>query len=126
MLVTKNNLKFTLVLLWLTILIFMVFADVLSLMVLVDNKAGLDLPVKASLAMFIASFALAIPILMPLATWVLQPKWVGKINIIGSLFTIFFVVAGGSTIPHYLVIASFEVLLLGGVFYLALKWQKLE
>lgn len=98
------------------------FADILSIIVELESGKAIQIPFEVKSAMLIAAFMLTVPILMIIASWVLTYKVNRVSNIVAGIFTILFVIGGGSTMPHYLVIASFEVLLLITIIVISFKW----
>ena len=122
MLAKNNSTKTTLSLLWITVMFFMVFTDILSIIVELKSSKAIQIPFEVKSAMLMAALILTIPILMIIASWVLTYKVNRVSNIIAGIFTMFFVIGGGSTMPHYLVMASFEVLLLITIIVISLKW----
>ncbi len=113
-------------LLWIMILFNMVFADILSLYIPGIHKelasfAG-DTPIAH--LMLIGAIIHQIPIFMILLSQVLSYKMSRWLNIVASLFTIAYVVGGGSLLPHYLFIAGVEVLLMLYIIYTAWKWSE--
>lgn len=105
---------------------FMIFADIFSIMVELELGNTIQIPLEVKSAMLIASFMVAIPTLMIIASWILPYKANRLTNIIAGVFTILFVVGGGSTMPHYLAIASFEVLLIIAIIAISLKWKEIH
>lgn len=120
----NNSTKVTLSLLWATVMFFMVFADVFSIIVELESGNTIQIPFEVKSAMLIAAFMVAIPILMIIMSWVLTYKVSRGSNIIAGIFTILFVIGGGSIVPHYLVMASFEVLLLIAIIVISFKWRE--
>jgi len=102
----------------------MVFADIFSIIIELESGSTILIPLEVKSAMLIASFMVAVPILLISASWIL-PYQVSRLsNICAGVFTILFVVGGGSTLPHYLAIASFEVLLLIAIIAISFKWNE--
>ncbi len=67
-----------------------------------------------------------IPIAMILLSRILKFKVNRWANIIASIFTIVYVVGGGSTTPHYTFIATIEVVCMLLVLWFAWKWRNPE
>ena len=124
MLTKNNSTKTTLSLLWIVVMFFMVFADVFSIIVELELGNTMQIPMEVKSAMLIAAFMVAIPNLMIIMSWVLTYKVSRIANIIAAVFTILFVIGGGSLMPHYLVMASFEVLLLTAIINISFKWRE--
>ncbi len=119
----NKSTRITLSLLWTTVMFFMVFADIFSIMVDLELGNTIQIPLEVKSAMFITSFMVAVPILMIIASWVLNYKISRMSNIFAGVFTILFVVGGGSKMFHYLVIASIEVLLIIAIIIISFKWK---
>ncbi|WP_442267392.1 DUF6326 family protein [Tenacibaculum sp. ZS6-P6] len=124
MLTKNDSIKITLSLLWTVVMFFMVFADIFSIIVEIELGNTIQIPIEVKSAMLIAAFMVAIPILMIIMSWVLTYKFSRISNIITGIFTILFVIGGGSIMPYYLVIASFEVLLLITIIIISYKWSE--
>lgn len=119
----QSDIRITLVLLWIVILLNMLFADIFGIMVEFIEGDTLQIPGEIKTVMAIAAVVTNIPILMIILSWVLPLKANKWANISASLFTILYVIGGGSWMPHYLIIASIEVVLLVVIFVMALKWR---
>jgi len=63
-----------------------------------------------------------IPILMVLLSRTLPPGMNRRINFVAAPLTAAFVIGGGSTRPHYLVLAAVELVLLGLIGWQAWRW----
>ncbi len=117
------HIRITLVLLWIAILFNMVFADIFSIMIAMVDKDVIDIPFNVKTMMSIAGLITNISILMIIFAWVL-PYQVNRLaNIIASFLTIVYVVGGGSTLPHYILIGSIEFILLVLVIIVAIRWK---
>jgi hypothetical protein len=129
---TQTSITAQLSTLWIATMVNLVFADVLSIFVeLVDKNTLGGIPDDVKTTMAIAAAVTNIPILMIYLSRVLPYKWNRIANIAAALFTIVYVVApevasSGSTLPHYFVIASVEVVLLLVIVAKAWKWPHLE
>lgn len=121
---TTNNTKITLVLLWITTMFFMVFADIFSIIVELEVGNTFDIPMDVKTAMAIAAVVTAFPILMIILSWVLPFKKSRLANIIIGVFTIVYIVGGASPTLHYIIIASIEILLLIAIIYISVKWKQ--
>lgn len=120
----QTNIRITLVLLWIVLLVNMLFADIFGIMVELVEGNTLEIPGKVKIVMAIAAVVTNVPILMIILSWVLPFKANRLANILAALFTILYVVGGGSIMPHYLIIASIEVVLLIIIIVKALKWRR--
>jgi len=112
--------------LWIVVLINMVFADIFSIMVELVNKDTLHIPGDVKVIMAIAAVVTNIPIMMIYLSRVLKYKSNRIANIVAAILTIIYVIGGGDTVPHYLIIATIEVLLLITIIFYSLKWKNIE
>jgi len=111
--------------LWVVVMINMLKADILSLYIPgaaeeLARTAG-DTPIP--LLMLGGAIMMEISILMILLSRVLRygvNRWA---NIITSIITIAFVIGGGVSYPHYLFIATVEVVCLLLIVWFAWKWR---
>lgn len=101
----------------------MIFADIFSIMVELVNKNTLDIPLEIKVTMAIAAVVTNIPILMIYFSRVLKHKINRLVNIIAAIFTIIYISGGGSLVPHYLIIGTIEVMILGVILVNAWKWK---
>jgi len=126
----KINTKVLLSTLWIVIMINMLKADILSLYIpgAVDEvaKTSATTGTPIPLLMLGGAIMMEISIAMIILSRVLSLKVNRWVNIIVSLITIFFVVGGGVSYPHYLFIAVVEVICLLLVIWFAWKWQNPE
>lgn len=126
----KINTKVLLSTLWIVVMINMLKADILSLYIpgaadeVAKTSAATGTPIP--LLMLGGAIMMEISIVMIILTRVLSYKLNRWVNIIVSLITIFFVVGGGVSYPHYLFIAAVEVICLLLVIWFAWKWQNPE
>lgn len=109
--------------LWLVVMLNMLVADVLSAYVAFTDSAVLGLPNDVKTMMAIFALIINLPIAMIYASRVLPHKQNRMGNIVVAIITILFVIGGGSALPHYLVIASIEVVLLLAIIYIAWHWK---
>ena len=120
---TTHPPKITLVLLWITVLLNMIFADIFSIIVeLVDGNA-LEIPLDVTTMMALAALLTNIPILMVVLSWVLPYAANRWANGVAAIFTMLYVVGGGTSLPHYWIIGSIEVLLLLLILVVVFRWQ---
>ena len=124
----KIETKVLLSTLWVVVMINMLKADILSLYIpgVMDElaKTAGDTPIPQ--LMLGAAIMMEISILMIILSRVLKygvNRWV---NIIASIFTIAFVVVGGASYPHYIFIATVEVICLLLIIWNAWKWSSSE
>ena len=123
MFMKKLDIKVKLSTLWIVVLINMIFADIFSIMVELVNKDTLNIPGDVKTIMAIAAIVTNIPILMIYFSRILEYKANRIINIIAAILTIIYVIGGGDTAPHYLIIASIEVILLIMILVYSIKWK---
>lgn len=109
--------------LWLVVALNIILADVLSLYVELVNHNTLNIPGDVTTFMVIGALLVNIPILMIYASKHMRFRANRIVNIIAAVVTALFIVGGGSTTPHYLVIACIELLVLGKIIIEAWQWQ---
>ena len=113
--------------LWIVVMVYMIFADIFSIILELDQKGTLgEMPTDAKTMMAIAAFLTSIPIMMIYFARILPHKPNRLLNIIAGIFTILFVVGSGLLLPHYIIVASIEVIILLIIIVKAWKWQPLE
>jgi hypothetical protein len=126
----KIGTKVLLSTLWIVVMINMAFADILGLFI----PGALEEVAKTSVStgttipqlMLIGAIMLEIPIAMILLSRVLKFKVNRWVNIIASIVTIAYVVGGGSLSPHYIFIATIEVVCMLLIVWFAWKWRNPE
>lgn len=113
--------------LWIFVLINMLFADIFSFMVpgaLQEIATGVVDGVHLTpIFLLIAAMLTEIPMAMVILARVLSYRANRWANVIGGLFTILWVVGMGSATPHYIFIASVEVICSGCIIWLAWRWR---
>ena len=116
--------------LWIVVMINMLKADILSLYIpgsaeeLAKTSASAGTPIP--LLMLGGAIIMEVSIAMIILSRVLKygvNRWV---NIIVSLITIAFVVGGGVSYPHYIFIATVEVICLLVIIWLSWSWRNVE
>lgn len=117
-----KNMKIKLSTLWVVVMMNMIFADIFSILVELVNENTLDLPGDVETVMAIAAIVINIPILMIYFSRVLKYRLNRILNISTGIFTIIFVIGGGSLTPHYIIIAAIEVILLLIIIVSAWRW----
>jgi len=122
----KIDIKVKLSTLWIVVLINMIYADIYSIIVELVNKNTLDIPGDVKIVMAIAAIITNIPIMMIYLSRVLKYKANRRTNIIAGILTIIYVVGGGSLSPHYLIVATIEVILLLFIIINSWKWKNTE
>lgn len=116
------------ILLWITVLFNMIFADIFSIMIEIIDGGMIEIPegISISIAMAVAAILTNIPILMIVLSWLLNYKWNRLLNLGAATFTIIYIVAGGSLVPHYIIMGGIEILLLLILIRVAYKWKPLN
>lgn len=126
----KIDTKALLSTLWIVVMINMLKADILSLFIpgapeeLAKTSASTGTPIPQ--LMLSGAIMMEISIAMIILSRVLKygvNRWA---NIIVSLITIAFVVGGGVSYPHYIFVATVEVICLLSIIWLAWKWRNVE
>jgi hypothetical protein len=113
--------------LWIVVMINMIFADIFTIMVELVNKNTLgELPGDVKMVMAVAAIVTNIPILMIYLSRILPYKSNRLANIIAGIFTIIYVTGGGSLTPHYIIVASIEVIILLIIVVKSWKWSIVE
>jgi len=126
----KLDTKVLLSTLWIVVMFNMLKADILSLYIpgsaeeLVKTSASTGTPIPQ--LMLSGAIVMEISIAMILLSRVLKYGLNRWANIIVSLITIAFVVGGGVSYPHYIFIATVEVLCLLLIIWNAWKWRNVE
>jgi len=114
--------------LWIVVMINMAFADILSFMLpesLQQMLTGeVDGVVITPMFMLVAAILIEVGILMIYLTRALSVRASRIANLGAVVLTILFIVGGGSLTPHYIFIASVEVLTLLYIAYLAWTWRE--
>jgi hypothetical protein len=109
--------------LWIVIMLNMVFADIFSITVALADKDTWQLPGDAKTIMAIAAIVTNIPILMIYLSRVLPYKANRMANIMAAVLTVIYVIGGGDTAPHYIVIATIESFFLLVIIVYAVRWK---
>lgn len=108
--------------LWIVVMFNMAFADILSFMLEISNDMPAEVQATEAL-MLVAAIFIEIPIMMIFLSRVLNYKANRLANIVAGVITILFVVGGGSSTLHYLLIASVEVICMLLIIGYAWRWQ---
>ena len=118
------NTKVKLSTLWIVVLINLFLADILSIFIELVNKNTLDVIIgEVITTMAIAAVIINIPIVMIYFSRALSFKINRILNISAGFFTIIFVIGGGSLMPHYIICASVEVIVLLIIIRTSWKWE---
>ena len=114
--------------LWIVVMINMAYADILSLHIpgILEELAVFAGETPITQLMLIGAIMMEIPIAMIFLSRVLKYKVNRWANIITSVITIAFVVGGGSPYPHYIFIATIEVVCMLLIVWFAWKWRNPE
>lgn len=121
------NTRLKLSLLWLVMVIFMAYADILSSFIPEGAQELSDFSAATGMAiadlMLMGAVIVAPPILMIYLVQVLKHGLNRWLNVIVALFKIVTVIGGGTLLPHYLFIATIEVVLLLLIIHTAWGWK---
>ena len=125
---TMKDTKTLLSTLWIVVMINMLKADILSLYIpgTLDDLAKFAGETPITQLMLGGAIMMEISIVMIFLSRILKYKANRWANIIVGIMTILFVVGGGSPYPHYIFIATIEVLCLLLIIGLAWKWRNTE
>jgi hypothetical protein len=126
----KIDTKALLSTLWIVVMINMAYADILSLHIpgTLEEVAKTSVSTGAPISQLMLGGAimLEIPIAMIFLSRVLKYKVNRWANIIASVITVAYVVGGGILYPHYIFIATIEVVCMLLIVWLAWKWTTPE
>lgn len=111
--------------LWIILMINMIFADILSIMISLVEKETLALD-NVKILMLIAAIVTQIPILMIYFSRSLKYKINRIANIVAALFTILYVIGGGTTALHYIFIAGIEIICMLLIIKISWNWKDAE
>ena len=126
----KIDTKVLLSTLWIVVMINMLKADILSLFIpgaleeVAKTSANTGTPIPQ--LMLGGAIMMEISIVMIILSRVLKYKVNRWTNVITGIITIVFVVGGGVTYPHYIFIATVEVICLLAIIWFAWKWRNSE
>ncbi len=112
--------------LWIVVMINVAMADIFGFMM--DKMAGTAAPEiqVPQIGMLIFAIIMEIPILMIFLSRILKFKTNRWANIIASIITIVFIVAGGSLDMVYMFFAAVEIVCLGMIIWNAWKWTAVQ
>jgi hypothetical protein len=115
--------------LWIVVMLNMIFADILTFLIQLADTSKPEMFSDAlaiqdiKIMMAVVALVTNVPILMVYFSRTLAESLNRKVNIGAAVFTILYVVAGGDLTPHYVVIATIEVVLLLWVIVYAWRWK---
>lgn len=114
--------------LWIVVLINILMADILSLYIpgALDELVRFAGATPITQLMLGGAIVMEISIAMIFLARVLKYRLNRWANIVASIITIAFVVGGGSSYPHYIFIATIEVVCLLLIGWNAWRWSGLE
>ena len=123
--IEKIDTKVLLSTLWIVVMINMLKADILSLYIpgTADELANFAGETPITQLMLTGAIIMEFSILMIVLARVLAYRVNRWANIVVGLLTIVFVVGGGSAYPHYIFIATVEVVCLLLIVWIAWKWR---
>lgn len=116
--------------LWIVVMINMLKADILSLYIpgsaeeLAATSASTGVPIPQ--LMFGGAIMMEISLVMILLSRLLKYRLNRWLNIITGIITIAFVVGGGTSYPHYIFIATVEVICLLLIIWNAYRWPNVQ
>jgi hypothetical protein len=126
----KLDTKVLLSTLWIVVMINMAYADILGLFIpgaLAEvAKTSVSTGTTIPQLMLGGAIMLEIPIAMILLSRVLKFKVNRWANIIASVITIVYVIGAGTLSPHYIFIATVEVVCMLLIVWFAWKWTNPE
>jgi hypothetical protein len=108
-------------LLWIVLVANILLADILSAYIAFGDPGVINIPGNPRIVMAISAALLNIPIAMIYLSRVLKPKMNRRLNIIAAIITLLFVLGGASSLPHYIVIAVIETVILVAIIKTAWK-----
>jgi hypothetical protein len=108
-------------LLWILLVANIIIADILSVFIAFGDPSVINIPGNPRTVMAVSAILLNIPILMIYLSRVLRPKLNRKLNIIAAVITMIFVLGGASSLPHYIVIAVIETVIIAVIIKTAWK-----
>ena len=111
--------------LWVIVMLNMAYADILSLYVpgIHEELAAFAGGTPIVMLMLFGAVKIQFPLAMIFLSRVLGVKANRWANIVIAVTTIIFVVGGGSLMPHYIFIASIEVLCMLAIIWTAWRWK---
>lgn len=109
--------------LWVILMINMIYNDIFSLVLAHAGLLEMDIPGDPRLMMAIAGVLTNIPIVMILVSRRAAHRLNRRLNLAAAVFTLLYIVGGGDTAPHYLVVAAIELIILVGIFVVAWRWS---
>ncbi|MBI5873760.1 MAG: hypothetical protein HZB36_06425 [Candidatus Omnitrophica bacterium] len=125
-----EDMKVRLSTLWIFVMFNMLAADILSFMIpgfLKELMTGYAGEIQITLGfLLVAAIMLEIPIVMIVLSRVLKYRANRWANIIAGVITIAFVIGGGSTYPHYVFLATVEVVCMSLIVWYAWRWKNTE
>ena len=123
--IEKIDTKVLLSTLWIVVMINMLKADILSLYIpgTADELAKFAGETPITQLMLTGAIIMEFSVLMIVLARVLAYRVNRWANIVVGLLTIVFVVGGGSAYPHYIFIATVEVVCLLLIVWIAWKWR---
>jgi hypothetical protein len=126
--IKKIDRKVLLSTLWIVVMINMLKADILSLYIpgSLDEVARTAGETPITQLMLGGAIMMEISIIMIILSRILKYRANRWVNIITSIITIAFVVGGGASYPHYIFIATVEVVCLLLIIWNAWTWSSTE
>lgn len=120
----SDRIKSRLSTLWLIVTLNILLADILSAYIAFGDPKVLNIIGDPKTMMAIAALILNMPIAMIFLVKILPYKFNRIVNIVAAVVTALFVVGAGSSLPHYIIIETIEVIILLTIVYTVWKWPK--
>lgn len=107
--------------LWILVVANILLADILSAFIAFGDPSVVAIPGDPRTIMAVSALILNIPIAMIYLSHTLKPKMNRNLNIAAAIATLLFVIGGASSLPHYIVIAAIETIIL--VMIIRVSWK---
>jgi hypothetical protein len=124
---TTSDVRGTVSTLWIVVMFTLIYADILSFLspeLLRGIMTGYADGVRITQQLVVGSAVIGeIPILMVFLSRVLKPSVNRWANLVAVPLTAAFIIGGGSTTPHYLFLASVELVCLALIVRYVWRWR---
>lgn len=110
-------------LLWILLFSNIILADILSAFIAIGDPTIINIPGDPRVVMAISAILLNIPIVMIYLSRVLKPKLNRRLNITAAVITLLFILGGASSLPHYIIIAAIETVIIAIIIRSAWKYS---
>lgn len=119
----KLEKRILLSLLWISVMLNMIFADIFSIILELAHGNAMDIPLDVNTMMLIAGVITNIPIIMIVLSYLLTGKANKMANTIAGILTIVYIAGLGSATPHYILIAGIETIMLISIITISWRWK---